>query len=242
MEDSDTQVIQLPADWATAGIAGNVHGRDSVTSSGEGRRWDGKCKDCGVDLDDKRKSRCDNCKATYEANNQSTPRSRASTTKSGRVSTSTQAKLNGITANVLGVMTLALCWSQLRRMHIPDPTGDIADQMSLTTEEAIAIGAPLTRLFLNTEPGKKLAPVIVNNEDVVTAIFALWDWYKRASTIIENATQQIVVTPPRRQSPNARRRVRNNGQQVSESQAHSGDDGTAGLPPYIPPGIADIDS
>jgi hypothetical protein len=147
----------------------------------------GFCKVCDAELDDKRKSYC--------ADHQPAPAERTRRKPKGKVTQNVEKGMTSIVAKLLFMFTLALAWSQLRARSIPDPNGDVAEEMAMTDEEAEIIGRPLTRMFLATSPGRNIAPTLVANEDLIDAAFAGWDWYKRQVTIIEKLTAEHSVTP-----------------------------------------------
>lgn len=199
---------------------------DTFTSSEKKRSWDGRCKICGTELDDKRRTLCDAHRSIQSV----TPKTKTGKTRKG--SSSVENRLNGVTANLLATLTLIWAWSVLRRAQIPDPSGNISTQMSFTDEEAVAIGRPLTRLFLKFEPGRRAAPVIIDNEDIVTAVFSLWDWYKRMNETLDDYRKQHLPTPT--QTKERYRRGQSSTASAQNETASGGFDSD-----YLPPGPYD---
>lgn len=214
-----TTTVEVPADLFTGG------------TSDAARSWNGACRECGVPLQDRRKTLCENCKASMSTDR---PKARKPRTASSKA---LESKLNGTTANLLATLTLFWAWSLLRKRGILDPHGEIATHMAFTNEEAVNIGRPLTRLFLKLEPGRKAAPHIVENEDMVDAIFSLIDWYKRNTTLLENYQQDRL--PPLLTRPGKRNK---NGKppRTNERNADTGESDRQFDSDYIPPGPNDF--
>lgn len=145
----------------------------------------GHCKQCGVELEDRRRAWCTDCRSQDTTTTTLKRPSKKSSVKVVGVTAQVTQGMNSISGKLLYILTLVFAWSQLRRLGVPDPNGDLADEMAMTDDEAEIIGRPLTRLFLQTEPGRRLAPKIVEHEDFIDAAFAAWDWYKRVTSTLD---------------------------------------------------------
>jgi hypothetical protein len=205
------------------------------------------CTSCGKELLDKRYNTCESCRPAAGSGRVTNNRVR---TPGPKPSDKTHRGMNSITGKMLGMITLAFAWSQLRRLGVPDTSGDIADTMAMTEDEALAIGKPLSRIFLASEPGKRLGPKMVENEDAIDAIFAVWDWYKRQTTILDQyranspavpSTGEDIPAAPRRSRQsrsNTDERVSSNGS-IGSVEQHQGESESAiwnGQPVgYVPP-------
>lgn len=128
------------------------------------------CAKCGDVLDDNRKTYHDQCKPEQTA---PATRLRGKGKKGSKPTEAVTRGMNSITGKLLYLVTLFIAWSVLRGMGVPDQNGDIADQCAMSEDEAEAVGRPLTRLFLNTDRGRTLAPKMVDNEDLIDAAFEI---------------------------------------------------------------------
>jgi hypothetical protein len=156
----------------------------------------GQCKTCGKELSDGRASYCEEHRPSKGVE---TLRNKAPKRRSGKkngVSAEVNDGMTDVTANILFILTLTYAYTALRGRGIPDPSGAVSEQMALTDDEAAAIGRPLARLFLSTEQGRKVAPSIVDNRDLIDAAFAAWDWFRRMNDVLDQyGTRQSVQTP-----------------------------------------------
>ncbi|MGH7239274.1 MAG: hypothetical protein ACREHG_04305 [Candidatus Saccharimonadales bacterium] len=149
----------------------------------------GTCKGCGTALSDKRRAWCDSCRPS----NAPTTAKRARTTRlsSGDV----KAGMDSFAAKIFVLLTIVIAWSQLRARKIPDPNGTLVDRMAFTDTESVAFARPIARMFLSTDIGRRVAPTLVQNEDVIDAAFALWDWYQRNAEILDSLSTNRSVPP-----------------------------------------------
>lgn len=188
----------------------------------------GTCKECGKELDDGRKAYCDEHK----------PKIRDKVTGKGRgkgkgVTKAVEDGMAETVGKVLFLLTLAYAYSALRSKGIPDPSGQISDAMALTDDESVMIARPLARLFMSTEQGRKVAPKIVDNSDLIDAAFAMWDWYSRMNeTLAQYQSTQSVQTPIVRNERDNRNESNtpSEGDRVSNNGNHPG---------FIPPNPQD---
>ena len=211
------------------------------------------CATCGTELDDRRKTYCDDCKETQNVGRQSaTTTTRPSggrvTSRKGKggrskVTDATQRGMTSIVGKLLYLVTLLIAWSALRNVGVPDYNGDIADTMALTDDEAEMIGRPLSRIFLRTEGGRKMAPVLVENEDAIDAAFALWDWYRRMTTTMDQYHREMIApnamdTPPPMRRTDERRNNSNGNTRQTEEDRSEGEGGN--VYGYVPPSPIDL--
>ena len=183
------------------------------------------CPVCNTELEDRRKKYHDECKPVGETSNTDTTLKsggRARNKRPTKISDATQRGMNSIVGKLLYLITLWIAWNQLRGLGVPDQNGDIADSIAFTDDEAEVIGKPLTRIFLKTEQGRKLAPVLVDNEDAIDAIFAFYDWYKRSTTMLDEYRKQVIPTQATQVERMPRTtRQRNNRQETHERSVSS---------------------
>lgn len=144
--------------------------------------------------------------------------------------------LASLSGKLLILITMALAWSALRRANIPDPNGDIAESMAMTDDEAVAIGRVLSRVFASTAPGRRIAPKLVENEDVIDAAFAGWEWYQRNAKMWDELRGEASPGYVAQQVPATGERMSNNGRHGQASERGSEGEGYG----YIPPSPIDI--
>jgi hypothetical protein len=196
------------------------------------------CRACGGELEDSRKTYHDECKPETAS---TSPVGKRVKSKARKPTEATQKGMTSVAGKVLYLLTLFIAWSALRGVGVIDPTGDIADECALTDDEAEAIGRPFARMFLTTEIGKKHAPAIVANEDLIDAVFALWDWYRRMTNTLDeyrsqgNVPHAVADTPPPARFE--RRNGNGNNGQASPDQSEGGGEST---PVYVPPSPIDL--
>jgi hypothetical protein len=203
------------------------------------------CEACGGELEDRRKRFHDECKP--EPVRTSTLKQADGRPSGGRVrgkgktkvSDATQKGMVSITGKILYLLTLFLAWQMLRGVGVPDYTGDIADSMAMTDDEAEMIGRPLSRIFLRTEGGRKLAPVLVENEDGIDAAFALWDWYRRMVTTMDQYRREQIPSNQMDTPPPIRRERGNGNGNTRPVEADREESEGVGVG-YIPPSPIDL--
>ena len=157
------------------------------------RKTRGVCATCGEAAVDGRSTFCEQHRPEQPVGS---PKTRQSKGKGRKPTSAVETGMNEVTAEVLMLLTVAYAWSALRRAGVPDPNGVNSDRMSMTAEEAVNVAKPLSRIFLSTEPGRKIAPVIVDNRDAIDAAFSLYDWYKRMNMVMEEASGRASVHTP----------------------------------------------
>lgn len=182
MDDDDTEFVSLTPE----------------PPAKRARAKTGSCKECGKELSDARAAWCPEHRPTGAA------RIRKATGRKskGGVSAAVETGMSETVGKVLLILTLAYAYSALRTNGIPDPNGDIADAMALTDDEAVMIGRPLARLFMSTEQGRNIAPKIVDNRDLIDAMFAAWDWYSRTNKVLAQYKDSYSVHTPMERTQN----------------------------------------
>lgn len=203
-----------------------------VDSDGEGKI---ACDVCGKMVSSRGMTRHVN--AAHPDNASAKPQRRLAGKRGKKVkglSAEVSEGLASVAGKFLFLMTLIMAWSALRRANIPDPSGETAEHLAMTDDEATAIGRVLARIFASTAPGRRIAPAIVENEDLIDATFAGWEWYKRQRDFFDQLNPQQV------QEPATAMRERSihhgsNGQVATDRSEGEG----AGVP-YIGPSVQDI--
>src|ERR1035437_3659534 len=114
------------------------------------------CATCGDPLSDGRSTLCANCKPKG---------SNKPAKKAGKVSTVTANKASGTFAKLLVVITAMYSWGQIKRLHIPDPTGELSEQLAMTDDEAAAVAKPIARFAVSNSTTAKIIGPIVENDD-----------------------------------------------------------------------------
>lgn len=158
----------------------------------------GLCEICGNPTGDKRSKRCDDH-----------PRTKASKKPvASRIVTSekvTDTSAARTIAKLLIVITLVLMYARIRRIGIPDPTGNLADELSLTEDEALEIAKPIARFANSTPMGSRLIGPVVRNEDLIGALFAIYEYNRRTEQLLESIQKGGAI--PANQPPAPRRNV-----------------------------------
>ena len=176
----------------------------------------GYCRACGDPLPDGyRKLTCENCLSTEareKAAAKATGKSVAARTKSspssgGKV---TNAKAAGSFAKLAVIISAIWAWSAVKRYGIPDPDSQLAESLAFTDEEAADIARPLGRVAMGNSTTAKLVGPIVENDDLIDAAFAIWEWRKRVDATLaqykghvtqDNRRQVNVAPQPDEASP-----------------------------------------
>ena len=140
---------------------------------------EGICEQCGNVTRSARVKTCDDCKAANKATSTSAT-TRAPKVKVGRVGGAvTPTKAAGTFAKLLILISVIWAWSAIKRYGIPDVTGALAEELAFTDEEAADLAKPLGRLSMSNSATAKVVGPIVENDDLIDAGFALWEWRKR---------------------------------------------------------------
>jgi hypothetical protein len=134
-------------------------------------------------------------------------------------------------------LTLMWAWWALRRAKVPDPNGEIADSLAFTDDEAVSVGRPVARFFASTEPGRRLAPIIVENSDMLDAGFALFDWHRRTSKLWDEISSQGWAQTQTPTQPTTTEVSRGSDGQAPQNRNSGGGEGWDW---YVPPSPVDV--
>lgn len=159
------------------------YGRETVVDKGY------YCEVCGDPLSDGRSTRCPQHRK--QAGNK--PARRA-----GKTSTVTASKASGTFAKLLVVITAMYAWAELRRKHIPDASGELAEELAMTDEEASAVAKPIARFAVSNSTTAKIIGPIVENDDIIDALFSLWEWQKRTQAVMAQYVENTTLQPTNR--------------------------------------------
>jgi hypothetical protein len=149
----------------------------------------GACEVCGADTGDGRRSRCDEHPKTAKSKS---VRQRVTSAKPSA------DKTTGTFAKLFVIISLILMYGRVRKLQIPDPSGALAEELALTEGEAIEIARPISRFTLSTEAGVRVVKPLVDNEDVIGALFALYEYNRRTTQLLERFAKGEVVGNMRR--------------------------------------------
>lgn len=136
------------------------------------------CTRCGMPIDDKGTKYCSTCR--------SAPKGKASAKGKAKVTVvppaAVQKKANGVVTKLLIIGTMLLASQRLNGIGIDDQ--NLENQLALTLEEASAIAAPITRVTSKTVIGSKIIQPLAENEDLLEAGVALFEYYRRTQKAI----------------------------------------------------------
>jgi hypothetical protein len=129
----------------------------------------------------------------------------------------------GTFAKLLVIITVGIAWGRIRRMGIPDPEGNLAEELSMLPEEAEPIAKVIARFTTSNATTAKIVKPLVENEDLVDAGFAIWEYNKRQSEILSQYQRTTVQEVPA-----------NNGtpRQARGSESESDGGGDGGVPEF----------
>jgi hypothetical protein len=107
---------------------------------------------------------------------------------------------NKLFQKVVGAFTDVVASQLVRRYNLNDPTGEIADSLAMTNEEAGRVAKPIGRFMAGTALNKRIGRKVLDNSDLVDAAFAMYDWYDRVNKTLRGKTpaQLASVTPIQR--------------------------------------------
>jgi hypothetical protein len=92
---------------------------------------------------------------------------------------------NKLFRKVVGVVTDVVAANLVRRYQINDPTGEIAEQLSMTDDEAANVARPLGRAVAGSQLNRRIGRKVLDNSDLLDAGFALYDWYDRVNKTLQ---------------------------------------------------------
>lgn len=119
------------------------------------------------------------------------PRSSKSTGTRRVGGTVTASKASDAVAKILLILTAFTAHSQCKKYGIMDE--HIEEQLTMTDEEADAIAAPISRWSMKSKTGAKILGPIVENEDLIDAGVALWEYNRRTSQLLKELKGAINV-------------------------------------------------
>lgn len=147
---------------------------------------EGVCETCGNVTRSARVKKCDDCKAAAKPaakQDKVQDNKRDIKVKVPRVGgTVTPTKAAGTFAKLAILISVIWAWSAVRRYGIPDVDGQLAETLAFTDEEAADIARPLGRLAMSNGSSAKVVAPIVENDDLIDAGFAIWEWRKRVES------------------------------------------------------------
>jgi hypothetical protein len=154
---------------------------------------------------------------------------------------------NSFMARVFVILTTFFAYIVVRNARIIDPDDKFADELAMTENEAKAIARPFSRMIAGTSFNAKHGALIVNNEDLIDAAVAAYDWTRRFGEVTaeitnvvnnrNNTMRQQGPFQPAREPVNTNREGNNDG--TSESFGEASEDrsgepprGVYAYPPY----------
>lgn len=158
---------------------------------------EGVCEVCGAATRSARVKKCDDCKASAKPARQDTTQDnkrkdvKVKVTKVGGTVTPTKAA--GTFAKLVILISVAWAWSAVKRYGIPDVDGSLAETLAFTDEEAADIARPLGRLSMSNSASAKVVAPIVENDDLIDAGFALWEWRKRVESELARYRGNVIA-------------------------------------------------
>lgn len=171
----------------------------------------GYCKICGDGpLPDKRRKFCDR----HQGSKTIARVSSGSGSRKRNKGSASDNELSKTFAKVLILLTVCIAWMQLRRYGQADPSGDIAEQLAMTDEEAEAISRPIARSFNSTSTGARYGKAIVDNTDLIDAGIGMYEYISRMNRILDSMKT--------RRQPNDVAQERHGGQNVAPQQNEGG--------------------
>ena len=100
-------------------------------------------------------------------------------------------KASGLITKLLIVVTVLLAEAKISKGGFSDPTGTLAEELALKDDEAEAMAQPLARWASKSSVGSKVLGPVVENEDLLDAGIALWDYSRRVNRILKAQKQFI---------------------------------------------------
>lgn len=93
--------------------------------------------------------------------------------------TVTASKAAGSFAKLIIIISAIWAYGAVRRYGIPDLDGSLSEELAMTNEEAADIARPIGRLAMSNSTAAKVISPIVENDDLIDAAFAIFEWQKR---------------------------------------------------------------
>ena len=158
---------------------------------------EGVCETCGAVTRSARVKKCDDCKATAKAPKQDkvqdSPKRNIKVSVPKVGGTVTPTKAAGTFAKLVILISVVWAWTAIRRYGIPDINGELAETLAFTDEEAADIARPLGRLAMSNSSSAKVIAPIVENDDLIDAGFAIWEWRKRVDAVLAQYQRNTIA-------------------------------------------------
>lgn len=103
------------------------------------------------------------------------------------------AQAAGTIAKLLVVLTLILMYGRLKRAKVPDHDGTLAETLAMTDEEAYEVAKPIARFGNSSPTGARIIGPVVRNEDVIGAVFAIYEWNRRVDEVLRKLSSGEVA-------------------------------------------------
>jgi hypothetical protein len=157
-------------------------------------------------------------------------------------SVSTSEKAIGDTyAKLLILVSLIVIRVEIRRRNILDQGGGLADHLTFTDQEAAAFAAPIARFTHSNATATRIVGPLVQNNDLVVAAFAAYDYWNRVSAALDvarsNGAGNVRREPPRPVAPQAAEAVRTADEAINEPPPVAPQNQPAPPPTVPPPGF-----
>ena len=98
----------------------------------------------------------------------------------GRVA---NAKTVGVVSKILIILTAVMAHRQCKRYGVVND--QLEETLTMTDDEADAIATPIARWSMKSTVGAKVLGPIVDNEDLIDAAVAVWEYNRRTSQIVK---------------------------------------------------------
>ena len=153
------------------------------------------CEGCNAPLYDKRRKKCGECRASGAP--------KAVKDRVGSKNKGDDPKTTAAISKLLVIATLLIMYLRVKGLGIPDPQGDLAEELAFTDDEAIAIARPIARWSNSSVVGTRVVAPLVNNQDLIECAFAFYEWNRRTDEILRSLTNgAIPANRPRRSTKN----------------------------------------
>ncbi|MGH7239171.1 MAG: hypothetical protein ACREHG_03785 [Candidatus Saccharimonadales bacterium] len=145
----------------------------------------GYCLLCATPLSDGRRKYCAECGPKRPATSAKRP------SRSAPTGTITAGRASETFAKLIIIITAIYAYGVVRRRELPDPGGKLAEELAMTDAEALPIARVIGRMASsNTHVAKAIGP-LVDNDDLIDAAFAMWDYTRRTHEVLDRYTQNI---------------------------------------------------
>lgn len=100
-------------------------------------------------------------------------------------------RATGAVAKILIILTAMSAHSQCKKLGLADE--HLEEQLTMTDDEADAIAAPIARWSMKSKTGAKVLGPIIENEDLVDAGVAIWEYTRRTNQILKQLKGSVGV-------------------------------------------------